>query len=135
MLLLTYIEKENNSSIIIKKYIKKMEISVSEIKPGITRISLSGRFDAEGVTHIRVQFLAAAEAKARLVIVEMSGVSFMASTGIRLLLLGAKSLKATGGKLVVAGPKDNVAYPMTISGVDTVVPIYSSVEKAIASLG
>lgn len=112
-----------------------MEISVTEIEPGINQISLSGRFDAEGVGQIRTQFLAATEAKANLVIVEMSGVLFMASTGIRLLLLGAKSLKSAGGKLVIAGAKDNVAYPMTISGVDTVVPLFTSADKAIASWG
>ena len=112
-----------------------MEISVTDIAPGIKQLSISGRFDAEGVAQIRTQFTAAAETNNALVVVEMSGISFMASTGIRLLLLGAKSLKAAGGKLVVAGAKDNVAYPMTISGVDTVVPIFSTVDKAVASWG
>lgn len=91
---------------------------------------MAGRFDADGVGEINAQFLAAVEPKQHLVIIEMSGVTFMASTGIRLLLTGAKSLKSGGGKLVIAAAKEEVEYPLMISKVDTVIPIYKTLEKA-----
>ncbi len=103
---------------------------MKDVQAGIKQITLSGRFDADGVSEINAQFMAAVEPKQHLVIVEMSNVTFMASTGIRLLLSGAKSLKSAGGKLVIAAPKQEVEYPLMISKVDTVIPIYKTVDQA-----
>lgn len=110
-----------------------MELSVKELEPGIFQASLSGRFDADGMAAIRSQFQNNVPNDADLLVVEMSGVDMLASSGIRLLLSKAKSVKAAGGKMVIAGAQTQVEYPMTISGVDTVIRLFPTVEKAIAS--
>lgn len=109
-----------------------MDIQVQRPEPGITLINLSGRFDAEGSAGIRTQFIGALENKDRLIIVEMSGVDMLASSGIRLLLAGAKQTASYGGKLVVAAAQGQVEYPMIVSGVDTVIKLYRTVEKAMS---
>ncbi|NQS97665.1 MAG: STAS domain-containing protein [candidate division Zixibacteria bacterium] len=110
-----------------------MEISITELEPGIVQISLSGRFDAEGVALIRGQFQSVNVNEGELIIVEMSGVDMLASSGIRLLLAKAKTAMANSGKVVIAAAQPQVQYPMTVSGVDTVLPIYSTVEKALSA--
>ncbi|MBL7192156.1 STAS domain-containing protein [bacterium] len=111
-----------------------MEIQITELEPGLKQLTLNGRFDADGAGQIRSKFMEAASSSADLLIVEMSQVDFMASTGIRLLLAGAKSIKASGGKMVLAGAKEQVEYPLIISGVDTVIPLYKTVAKAKSSI-
>ena len=111
-----------------------MEIKVEELEPGIVQISIGGRFDAEGGAEIRSQFMGALNPPDRLVIVEMSGVDLLASSGIRLLLAGAKTMKAGGGKLVIASAQSQVEYPITVSGVDTVVPLFKSVDLAMNAM-
>jgi len=111
-----------------------MQIKVEEIEFNVVQVSLSGRFDAEGVGEIRGEFTNALQAQDKLIIVEMSGVELLASSGIRLLLAGAKVVSANGGKLVVAAAPAHVEYPMTVSGVDTVIPLYRTVEKALTAL-
>jgi len=111
-----------------------MQIKVEELEFNVIKISLSGRFDAEGVGEIRGEFTNALQVEDKLVIVEMSGVELLASSGIRLLLAGAKVLSANRGKLVVAAAPSHVEYPMIVSGVDTVIPIFRTVEKALTAL-
>jgi stage II sporulation protein AA (anti-sigma F factor antagonist) len=109
-----------------------MTITVTEHSPGVSIISLAGRFDAEGSGQIIAPFQDALKDNPKLAIVEMSGVDLLASSGIRLLLMGAKTIKAGGGKLVIVGAPTHVQYPMTISGVDTVIPLFNTIEKALA---
>ena len=101
---------------------------------GITKISISGRFDAEGGAEIRSQFMSSLNPPDKLVVVEMAGVDLLASSGIRLLLAGAKTMKAGGGKLVIASAQSQVEYPITVSGVDTVIPLYKSVDLALSAM-
>jgi anti-sigma B factor antagonist len=114
--------------------IDTMNIRIQRPEPGVTIINLDGRFDADGSASIRTQFLGALESGDKFFIVEMSGVDMLASTGIRLLLAGAKQLGSAGGKMVVAAAQGQVEYPMTVSGVDTVIPLYRTVDKAMSAL-
>ena len=111
-----------------------MEISVTEPEYGIIQISLSGRFDAEGAGEVKSQFMSVTDKNPHLVVVEMSKVHFLASTGIRLLIALAKSMKKAGGALSLAAVPQQVEYPLVLSGVDTLIPLYKTVEKAKSAL-
>jgi len=47
-------------------------------------------------------------------------------------LTAAKEIKAFGGKLVIAATQPQVEYSITVSGIDTQIPLFSSVEKALS---
>ena len=66
--------------------------------------------------------------------VDMSAVSFLASIGIRTLLMTAKAVSGRGGKMVILNPDDNVTNVLQMAGIDTLIPICRSLEEAQAAL-
>ena len=99
-----------------------MNLEVAELENGITKVTLSGRLDIEGALKIDSEFNAVAEEKKK-VVVDLSDVTFIASLGIRTLILGAKAAANNGGKIVLLDPQPNVEKVLRTSRVDTVIPI------------
>ena len=67
-------------------------------------------------------------------IVDMSGVSFIASIGIRHLVSAAKAVSRRKGLLVLLNPTDMVAEVLTASGLTDLLPIVRSNSEAVAAL-
>jgi len=99
-----------------------MNLEVAELENGITKVTLSGRLDIEGALKIDSEFNAVAEEKKK-VVVDLSDVTFIASLGIRTLIIGAKAAASNGGKMVLLDPQPNVERVLRTSRVDTVIPI------------
>jgi anti-sigma B factor antagonist len=99
-----------------------MKLETVDLENGVTKISLSGRLDIQGALKIDSEFTAIAEAKKNIV-VDLSEVTFLASLGIRTLIVGAKAAANNGGKLVLLNPQPNVESVLRSSNVDTVMPI------------
>jgi anti-anti-sigma factor len=99
-----------------------MDLEVADLENGITKVTLSGRFDVEGALKIDGEFNAIAEQKKKL-LVDLSSVTFIASLGIRTLITGAKATANNGGKMVLLDPQPNVEKVLRTSRVDTVIPI------------
>src|SRR5437764_10249416 len=110
-----------------------MEIAVEEIAGGITKVGLRGRFDTTGAVVVELPFNKIVTEKQR-IIVDLSAESFLASYGIRVLLVGAKIAKAKDGKLVILCPENNVAKVLRTAGTDTLVPMFQSESAAAAAL-
>lgn len=99
-----------------------MNLEVTELENGITKVTLSGRLDVEGALKIDSQFNDIAKEKKK-VVVDLSEVAFMASLGLRTLITGAKATGNNGGKMVLMNPQPNVEKVLRTSRVDTVIPI------------
>ena len=105
-----------------------MQITIEDT--GVTaRAILNGRLDAAGVTAVWVPFNALVEAKLGL-IVDLSAVSFLSSNGIRMLTAAAKTLTRRGGRLVLLNPNAVVNEVLTITGMNSVIPIAHSEKDA-----
>ena len=68
------------------------------------------------------------------VIVDMSGVSMMTSTGMGVLISGYTTMKNGDGSLKLANVSDRVAGLLAITNLDKVFEYYSSVDEALASV-
>jgi anti-anti-sigma factor len=68
------------------------------------------------------------------IVVDLSAVNFLASYGIRVLLVGAKVVKSKGGSLVIVCPDNNVAKVLKTAGMDSLIPIYQTEAAATAAL-
>ena len=110
-----------------------MELHAEINTNGILVISLKGRMDIKGAMEIDLPFTARVRGQ-RAVIVDMSGVNFLASMGLRTIIMGAKSVKAAGGKMVLMGPDANVLEVLTASGTTTVIPVVSTLAEAEATV-
>jgi anti-anti-sigma factor len=111
-----------------------MELASTEISGNITGVTLNGRLDAAGVDRIDLPFTAAIVTRARSAIVDMSGVSFIASMGIRLLISTARALRLKGSMLVLFGAPELVQGVLDDAAIDQIIPIVATREQALARL-
>jgi len=99
-----------------------MRLSVTAMENGITKVSLSGRLDVQSALEIDDEFTKIAKENKNL-LVDLSDVTFIASLGIRTLVVGAKATSNNGGKMVLLNPQPNVEQVLRTSHIDTVMPI------------
>jgi anti-anti-sigma factor len=109
-------------------------MQITGLTPDIGMVVLTGRLDIAGAHTIDLQFSTVSGAY-RNIIVDMQGVSFLASIGIRTLLLGAKTVQRRGGKFLLIAPRPEVEEVLTVTGVDELMPIVLSLEDARAAIG
>ena len=112
----------------------KMEIVTSQDQGATARVSLKGRLDIVGAEVIALPLATLAGSKQGLIL-DMSGVSFVASIGLRHLVQTAKALSRRGGRLVLLNPTEMVAEVLTTSGLTDLLPIVRSDAEAAAALG
>mgnify|MGYP006286437073 CR=1 FL=1 len=112
-----------------------MELTSEQLDDERRVIRLCGRMDIKGAGEIDLKFNALAGAKKALVAVDLAQVEFMASMGIRTLLMASKAQKSRGGKLVLAAPQETVEKALAASGISKIIPTYPSLDEALAALG
>lgn len=110
-----------------------MELVVEEGPAGVTQAALIGRMDIDGAQTIESAFNVLTRLR-RSLVVDLSKVSFMASMGLRTLMVGARAQNELGGKLVLASPQPNVEKVLKESGIGEIIGVYPSVEAAAAAV-
>ncbi len=107
-----------------------MELQFRKRDNDIRLIKLIGKLDIVGTGEIETKFAGHCAGDAVRVIVDLSEVNFLASIGIRLLMLTAKSVNKRGGKMVIVNPIPDVQHVLEVTGIPAIIPIYSSFESA-----
>jgi anti-anti-sigma factor len=82
-----------------------MDLHVLGTADGVTRVALIGRLDAEGVDRVELRFSAAIASVRQPAVVDVSGLTFIASLGLGMLLRVAKVLDRCGSHLVLLNPQ------------------------------
>jgi anti-sigma B factor antagonist len=109
-----------------------MEIKYSTLGGEVRLIKLTGRLDVIGTEQIEAKFAGYCSGDKLQVIVDMSGVDFLDSIGIRLLVLTAEAMAQRRGRMVLLSPTTNVHDILDLSGVMAIVPVYDNMESALA---
>jgi len=107
-----------------------MDLQYSELAHNIRLIKLKGKLDILGTGEIEAQFTDYRGGENARVVVDLSEVEFLASIGIRLLTLTAKSVAGRGGKMVLLNPTPDVHHVLEVTGIPGIIPIYSHLESA-----
>ena len=110
-----------------------MELVVDELPGGFTRAALSGRMDVDGALAVDDRFRELSSLRRKLVI-DLAGVSFMASMGLRTLMVSARSLANIGGRMTLANPQPNVESVLETSGIGELVGVHRSIDAAVEAL-
>ena len=107
-----------------------MQISIDDA--GMTaKVKLNGRLDSAGAQEIAEPLAKLSEQKHGL-IVDLSGVSYLVSVGIRQFLMAAKTMTRRGGRLVLLNPNKTVEEILTIAATNSLIPIARSEKEAQA---
>jgi anti-anti-sigma factor len=108
-----------------------MSITFEDVSDQFRRITISGRLDAQGADAIAIKFASLTATAARRIVVDLSGVSFLASIGIRAFVTNAKALKQRGGKMVLfTGNNEIVSKTLESTGIDTLIPMFADAAEA-----
>lgn len=109
-----------------------MELNVIHTDETYTHIALVGKLDIGGVAEIENKFIDNAIDRKQSTVVDLSGVTFLGSMGLRIFLNAAKALKKEKKKLILLNPQPLVNEVLTASGISDIVPISHDTAAALA---
>jgi anti-anti-sigma factor len=110
-----------------------MDITISDFDDVGKRITLVGRLDIFGAAKIEVPLAELADSGTNIVI-DMSGVEFIASNSMRHLVLAAKTVARNSRTLVLLWPRPLAMVALIQAGLHHMLPIVHSEEEAKAAL-
>jgi anti-anti-sigma factor len=103
---------------------------------GCLRAIVAGEIDYANATSLQAQIsTACAERGAQALILDLAGVEFMDSSGLRAILHLQRELVSGGGGLVLLDPTPQVRGILTLTGLDRQLPAADTLEHAEALLG
>ena len=111
-----------------------MQITISDGAGATAKVGLVGKLDIAGAEVVALPLAALAGGKKSLV-VDLSGVTFLASIGIHHLVSAMKTLARKGGKLVLVNPTEAVREVLVTSGVTELMPIVATDSAAYELIG
>lgn len=111
-----------------------MEMQFAEVD-GVTRVALEGRLDTAAVNSSELRFTAGIVPHARPAILDLSGVTFVASLAIRMLIQTARALAGKGATLAMFGASAEVLEVFETTALSAIIPIVATEAEALAALG
>lgn len=108
-----------------------MELSGSKQGSSLV-IKVVGRMDAASAPQFEEECAKWIDQGETLMVVDMSGLEYISSAGLRSILATGKRLKTVGGALVFGSMQGMVREVFDISGFTSIFPVYDTLEAAIA---
>lgn len=110
-----------------------MDISGEKVEKAVV-ISVTGRMDAVTSPDFEKELDQWIENGETLFVVDLKGLDYISSSGLRSVLSVAKKLKACKGRILLTSLKDVVKEVFEISGFSTIIPLYESRDSALSDL-
>lgn len=99
----------------------------------ITLLEAQGKLNAESAPETEQSLAAFVESGARQLVLDLSGVDYISSAGLRALLSAAKLAQKAGGKLVLAAAQPEARKILDTAGFSSLVPIFETTDQACSS--
>ena len=109
----------------------KIDISV-EHHSDVAVVKVAGEVDLYSSPELRQAVLTEAEGRPSKLIVDLTGVQYMDSSGVATLVEGLQKLERGGGELVLCGLNDMVQEVFKLTRLDSVFQILPNLEEALA---
>jgi anti-anti-sigma factor len=109
-----------------------MDIAESDAH-GVLVASLSGRLDLASAAAAEAALLGMV-GKRQPVLVDLSGLAYASSAGLRVLLKVAREAKSTGHGLALCGAQGPVKEVLEVSGFPAMIPLHASRDAGLAAL-
>ena len=112
---------------------RKMKLT-TRVTENIAIVSIEGDFDASTSAEVNECLMSTLEQGNAGLIIDLEGVPFMSSRGLRVLLEAYRAGKLSDTSVVIAAPSKGVKKVLDISGFSSFLTCYPDIEKAISSL-
>ncbi len=103
----------------------------SKVEDKTALLSITGEVDMFSSPEARKEIANLVKKEIPRIVVDLSGVSYMDSSGVATLIEGLQMCNKYDGKLVVAGLRDNVREVFELTKLDKIFEIYEDAETAL----
>ena len=107
----------------------------TERKDGTLIAKAEGRIDGVNARDFEEALKAAISDEDSTVVMDLEGLSYISSAGLRVILLIAKTLRKRNAELMLCSLSDPIREVFEISGFDKIIPVHASREQALAAAG
>ena len=101
---------------------------------GVVILSVTGRLDHSGAEIFRATAMSSIENGATNMLVDFGGTSFLASMGIRALIMPSQELSQRGGKMAITGLSPELKKLFEMAGLYQLFTVYPSIEEGVGAL-
>lgn len=99
----------------------------------ITLLRISGKLEAGNDFEARITSLLKSDTKK--LAIDLAGLKYISSSGLRVFLIAAKQLKKSGGYLVLFSLGQNIREIFDLTGFSSFIPIVDSEKEALEKCG
>ena len=111
-----------------------MDIFQSTSDTGILTLTMSGRLDADTTERFGEVLNGCIEKGDHKIILDIAGVDYVSSVGLRALMVGAKRVSPLGGKIVICAPHARVLKLLELAGFTSILTIANTRDEALERL-
>src|SRR4030065_2966339 len=104
----------------------ELNIESERTEDGIAIITVDGELHLYPAPHLKENLLAALEDDVTRIAIDMTGVHFIDSSALGVLIGGVKRLKPKDGRMVLVSTDENVNWIFQITGLNNVFDMYST---------
>jgi anti-anti-sigma factor len=109
------------------------DVRVRPLGKGVVLVSVAGEIDIATVGKLRVVLTPlSSDPRVRLLVCDLSEVSFFGCSGVSVLLGARTTLSARGARLRVVATRNVVLRPLTVMGLMGDLPVSPDVRSALA---
>ena len=101
------------------------------VENGVLIVTIDGRLDASNATVAEAEINKALEGDQNRLLFDLSGLEYLSSGGLRVILGAAKEIRRRKGKVALAALKEYVYEIFEVSGFTAMIPIKDSIEDGL----
>jgi len=106
-------------------------MEIAERKAGnVCVVGIIGRLDSGTSESLGQQLHQLIDRGERRLVIDAEKLDYISSTGLRVLLVAAKRLKAVDGRIVLSSLKPHIMEVFEIAGFKSIFPIYDNADQA-----
>ncbi len=103
------------------------------IRDDLTTVALSGRLDSMTASEVEQRLLARAMVASVNLVLDLSGLDYISSAELRVILMVAKQTKAAQGQFILCGMNQQIRMIFEISGFLTILRVVERCADALTS--
>jgi len=112
-----------------------LDTVVSRPRPDTVLLEVDGEVDTLTAPRLQVGLDAALDAAGdAAVVVDLTSVTFLASSGLAVLIGGARRMSGNGRRLHLVAASRSVTRPLQVTGADALFDVHDDVADALASI-
>src|SRR5215469_15326185 len=100
-----------------------MKMEIADTADGLVNVTLVGRLDTPAVQRIEANLAANLVPRGARAMVDLSGLEFVGSMGVRMFIKLARDLAGNNGKLVLYSPQPWVNVTFTVASLYSIVQV------------